>query len=290
MNSTDNIYLFGDGFDFSRELTKKVNPNNFYTHIHTVYEFYYFISGKGIFHIEGTDYKLTPGDILIMADTESHYVEISPDVPYERCVMQFDKKIIDRVDKEGKLLNAFTNREPGQNNLFTRKDFDNNLYLSLINNFFARESLDDVHVLTNFYALLNELSKAFSNKEANKNSSSGTLPNKIIHYISNNLSQPFTLDDICREFFISKAYLCRLFKNSIGCSVLQYITSKRMILANKLIDSGLKPTEVYTKCGFYDYSSFYRVYKKYYQYSPSERKEYLNDPKNNELKLNANYK
>lgn len=45
----ENIIVSNNNFGFSRLRIEKPNPYDFYTHIHTRYEFYYFISGKGTF-------------------------------------------------------------------------------------------------------------------------------------------------------------------------------------------------------------------------------------------------
>ena len=75
--------------------------------------------------------------------------------------------------------------------------------------------------------------------------------------------------------FISKSQLNRKFRNVTGSTVWEYITAKRLILAKELLVRGEKPTSVYTKCGFNDYTSFYRAYKT----------KFLHSPKNDYIKL-----
>ena len=53
----------------------------------------------------------------------------------------------------------------------------------------------------------------------------------------------------------------------------KYILSKRMLKAQKMIHRGEKPTAVYIKCGFDDYATFFRNYKKYFGYPPSAAAE-----------------
>ena len=55
---------------------EKPEPSDFKYHTHLMCEIYYFIEGDAIFHVEGAQYRLKPGDILVMRPTEAHYVEM----------------------------------------------------------------------------------------------------------------------------------------------------------------------------------------------------------------------
>lgn len=64
--------------------------------------------------------------------------------------------------------------------------------------------------------------------------------------------------------------MMRLFKQETGYTLGQYITQKRLLLARELILSGVPSTQVCFDCGFRDYSTFSRSYKKLFQESPRE--------------------
>ena len=61
---------------------------------------------------------------------------------------------------------------------------------------------------------------------------------------------------------MSKFYLCRAFKEYAGISLFSYITAKRIVMADQLIERGEPATDVAYKVGFGSYSSFYRAYVK----------------------------
>ena len=73
-----------------------------------------------------------------------------------------------------------------------------------------------------------------------------------------------------KRFFISKYYLCHLFRKHTGVTVLAYLNSKRIAMAHHLISKGEPPTEVAYRVGFQDYSTFYRAYKKETGQAPTE--------------------
>ena len=49
-----------------------------------------------------------------------------------------------------------------------------------------------------------------------------------------------------------------------------YTHLKRLSMAKYKIYHGTQPSKVYSECGFSDYSTFYRAFKKEYNLSPKE--------------------
>lgn len=247
--------------------TKHPEKKNFYMHTHEHCELYCFLSGKGIYKIEGNDYPLESGDILIMRPTEAHYISIDENYPYKRFVVNFSLDIFDAFDDEGLLRLPFTKRQSGKNNLYRAYDFKTEDYKVYLKNMI--EHFDSkLYLTSNLFPLLNEISVAFSSKTAEK--TNDTLDSKIVKYINQKICYDISLDEICKNFYISKPQLCRIFKNATGSTVWNYISVKRLALAKNLISNGMHPTKVYFECGFKDYSSFYRAYIKKYGTSPSE--------------------
>ena len=89
------IYSFSDhDFDLSHTLIPVPDPDNFKLHTHAKLELYYFCQGKGIFHIEGSDYSLEPGDLLLINPQELHQPDIDADSLYERIVLWIDRSYL----------------------------------------------------------------------------------------------------------------------------------------------------------------------------------------------------
>jgi AraC-like DNA-binding protein len=92
----------------------------------------------------------------------------------------------------------------------------------------------------------------------------------VIAYINEHIGQELSLDEVSGHFYISKFHLIREFKSYTNRSVYQYIVAKRIIQAKLLMQSGVPPTKVYLKCGFREYSSFYKAFKKETGLSPQQ--------------------
>lgn len=64
-------------------------------HQHPFYEIFFFLSGKVTYIVEGSHYKLRPGDILLINNSEIHRPEIAPGKPYERIVIWLTVQFFD---------------------------------------------------------------------------------------------------------------------------------------------------------------------------------------------------
>ncbi len=89
-------------------------------------------------------------------------------------------------------------------------------------------------------------------------------------YIQQNISQTITPADIAEIIFISPEYLMRLFKKSLGKSVMKVILELRMSRGKFLLsNTSLKISRVADECGYINVQHFSMVFKKFTGESPS---------------------
>lgn len=97
----------------------------------------------------------------------------------------------------------------------------------------------------------------------------------IMEYIQNNLSEPLSLDEISQHFFISKHYMCHLFKSATGFSITEYIIRSRLVLARKLLRDGCSVQSAGEMSGFRSNAHFIRTFGNIIGISPGKyAKEY----------------
>ena len=82
----------------------------------------------------------------------------------------------------------------------------------------------------------------------------------ILDYIRDNLSEPLSLDQIASQFYLSKHYLCRIFKSATGFSVMEYIIYSRVLRARQLLQDGVSVQQAGEMSGFSDNSHFIRTF------------------------------
>ncbi len=235
-------------------------------HMHDTYEIYSIYAGDADYYVEGTKYSLRHGDVVVMRKSESHQIVLRSSIPYGRRGLNFDIPFLKNIDPNGTLLSIFEDRPLGQFNHYSAAMFPENnwqYYLKKI-----QETDDPVRRLAYLLPLLGELSECFDtlkNTEQNTDSI-----NKIVRYINLNIKNNLSLSMICEHFYLSKAHLNRIFKLATGTTVWNYIMTKRLMLAREMLMTGASPTVTYLKCGFQDYTSFYRAYRKHFGVSPKQ--------------------
>ncbi|OCA89319.1 helix-turn-helix transcriptional regulator [Pseudobacillus wudalianchiensis] len=88
-------------------------------------------------------------------------------------------------------------------------------------------------------------------------------------YIENNIQQPLSLVSVADTFNMSKYYFHRLFSAVMGCSLNNYILSRRLNASLKLIQSDhLSLTDIAYQLNFGTPSSFTRAFKRQYGIAP----------------------
>ena len=258
----------------SHLITRQPSQKRFFMHTHTYAELYCFLGGKATFHVEGTAYPLQPGDILLMRPAESHYVQLDPGVPYERIIMNFDPGILTVLDPENRLGQLFFGHKAGKQNHYRPTD---DRCLQYLQRMVTPATEQRLTILGNLILLLLQLAQ-----QAPETRSPGddpdTLEYRLIRYINKNLDADLSLQALCDRFFISRTQLCQRFRQATGASVGNYISVKRLILARQLLLQDQKPTEIFSLCGYKDYSSFYRAYTAYFGHSPREAQNIREDP------------
>lgn len=248
---------------------------DFHIHAHEDCELYYFVSGRGIYSVEGHEYRLSPGSVMLMRIGETHMMHIEPEVPYERYVINFVPDLLSAIDPAGLLMEPYLHRSVGTKNLYTPSQINSPLIRSCFEGMLASRNRDSytqrVVTLSNLTAILCEISRAFH--------SYNILPAPVapqgliatvVEYINRNLTEDLSLDTLSARFYLSKSYLNQQFRQATGTTIWDYVLLKRLMLARTSIRSGSSVTDAFQASGFNDYSSFYRRYKSRFGVSPKD--------------------
>jgi len=248
-----------------KSYTKEPDINLFKKHTHDNYEIFCFLSGDAKYFVEGNIYDLKPNDILIIKKSEVHVLLMNKTVPYLRCVINFNEAAL--LEAQRKALISLIDEKPlGKRNRISSDDFDKSIWLRYIDSIVNADSLEKKRLYLT--VLLTELIENIN--KADDENHSATREERLIEYINRNLMSVSSLDEICERFYISKTHLNRIFKAMTGSTVWDYIVIKRLIAARDLLRNGWKPNAVSEKCGYLEYSSFYRAYRSRFGVSPKD--------------------
>lgn len=98
---------------------------------------------------------------------------------------------------------------------------------------------------------------------------------KTIQFLHANWDKKISLDTVADATYLSKAYLCTLFKREMSMSILEYLTRLRIEKAKELLGGNGTLAEIAERCCFFDQSYFSKVFRKYTGYTPKKWREQL---------------
>lgn len=97
------------------------------------------------------------------------------------------------------------------------------------------------------------------------------LVRQIAQYLEENISNNITLEQICKNFNYGNTYICTLFKEETGYSIMNYYTKKKIDLSKKILREGLMNiTQISDYLNFCNPHYFSYVFKKFVHMSPRE--------------------
>jgi len=220
-----------------------------------------YLQGDSSFYVEGASHPLKPMDIVFARPGEMHRVVHHSNCHYERAIITVFPSFF-QMPGCSRFADIFINRSPGKGNFISHLSPEGRLlfdsYRKIESYLFGAEQIPLLaqNTLMEFLYLLNSI------KPEPVKSATPSSIRKVVLYIHEHITEDISLDSIAAHFFMSKHYLCRVFKQHTGHTVNQYITWNRITLARDLRLSGMTLSDAAAAAGFRSYSSYYRAYRK----------------------------
>lgn len=251
-----------------------------YLHYDVELSFIYFICGVGQIKIEGKQYTIEDGDLILLKPSELYHCEVKDGTYHERLVLYFNSNLLKNFGCEGTdFFEPFYKRMDGFENkiskaIIEKEKIDVNVseLLELIKKTNEADKIVSVCKVVEILAKLrNVISENLS--ECGLEIKESHLINNLIAYINQNFNRDISLDDIAKEFYMDKFYISRLFKEHVGVTIWNYVIFRRLTAFNDLICADTSIEDAYLRVGFQNYSNFFRLYKKHMNMTPSQYKQ-----------------
>ena len=265
-----------ENFRFFHLKDKKSEEHTF--HYHDFNKIVIFISGNATYVIEGKYYKLKPWDILFVGVNELHKPIIAPNEYYERIILWVNSDFLaDYSTDESDLLTCFELAIKEKTNLFRISGDNLNMIKDTL--FFLEKAIRDrdfggkilqSSIFIQLIVYLNRLILRAKIKKDEKDIQYDERIVNILSYIKENLDSDLSIDNLASRFYMNRYYLMHHFKDQTGYTMHNYILQKRLAKAATLIKKGMQTTYASDQCGFKDYSSFVRAFKKSFGLSPKQ--------------------
>ena len=250
-------------------------------HCHKGFEINQIVSGEGTLLIEDSIYEIKNDSIYIINALDLHKTNLNPDIPYLRTGLSFFPEYLIKFFDSGQvceLLSFFYtvtikkhSKVPLDRGSYTRI---NNILKNMHEETEHKDSKDDLLIALKLMEILIIIYRAYEksdvtlHKTGNPLISDGKI-NKILDYINQYLIEGITLEKLEKELNLSRYYICHVFKDKTGFTVIEYMLNRKIAEAKRLLlNTNRTITEIAHYLSFCDAPYFSRTFKKIVGLSP----------------------
>lgn len=228
-----------------------------------------------IFVVEGTlyinsnnrKYEISKNQFIFLRKNEEHYGFKESSETLKYYWVHFSDEM--EIQTENTLNPNYIFPEYGSIEDSTRLLilFNQMMDYSLEKNLFNKNILN--YSLSIFFM---ELSQKYIETITNSSNTINSVINDIQNWIKLNFQKDFSLDELSQNLNLQANYISKLFKQSTGMTILQYVTDLRITAAKKFLQIYSIKETAYS-CGFSDEKYFMKVFKKIEGITPSQYKK-----------------
>lgn len=240
-------------YQISESRTEAPSNSHFQLHTHDDYEIYMFLEGDTKYIVEEKIYSLTPGDVIVIRKHEMHRAFHNTQSPYHRFVLMVSPEFFQQnhcPEYEAQFINTGIDNKISAESVRSGGLYDAFLRLKKYSRDFTLTDTPAIRsVIVEILYLINNI-RSF---EVSDVSHKQLKP--VIAFLNSHYTENISLDELEKQFFVSKYHLCRLFHQNTGLTIHQYLTRKRLTLASEIINTGKSLSEAAALSGFRDRKS-----------------------------------
>lgn len=249
-------------------------------HSHNYFQIYYVIRGRITHHLENTTADLTAGDMFILPPNQPHYIE-TPDGEVDFYSLSFMPDYFRTPKESNRLILDFLlylqaeqaeRIEPKVTLSYEDTMFANTLLTRTLSEFSGSKTGKNEMIKEMVSVLLSLFARVYFEENATALTAreNRQLVMHSIEYIKTHFDEDLTLREMVHRSAMSKTNFCTMFHSVTGMPFKEYLNRYRIQRAAELITAGEKVSAAAACCGYSDFSTFYRNFKKYMDISPSD--------------------
>ena len=219
---------------------------------------HFVLAGKGTLILGNKKYDVEQNDVFYIDDKCTFAYFPKTEDPWEYVFFEFRGDFAEQYIAGTKL---------SRSNPVAHAS-DAQLIASMLFSTFSQEQTSYPYALSVFWLIMDSISE--KNHSSKKRTQSDFIEDVKSYIRIKYLDSDFSIENLCKNKFISHSHLCRIFKSHENMSVVSYIKKMRLEYAASLLkstDYSLKKISVMS--GFKEYEYFFRSFKKQFGETPS---------------------
>lgn len=255
-------------------------------HFHNQYEIFYIIEGERMFFFNNREYVARAGDLILVNSNLIHMTKsrTGSNDGHNRIILYITQDKMAAYDKMYPSLHLvqFFNDNYGVYHLDREQQA---LLLNLFRD--IRHALTsrghnyklaiDFNILSWFLKLMEFARDQNQEIPYDSDNPKYKAAYSIADYLSANCEHAPSLDELSEKFFLSKSYICRIFKEVTGYTVSEYLNIHRIKKAKRYLEeTDMSISEISHVLGYESLTYFERMFKQYMTLSPLKYRKTLN--------------
>lgn len=246
-------------------------------HRHNFLEFYYVMEGNGLEISNGQEYNLEPGTFRIILPYHIHEMKSRPGEDMITYNCSVGMEVLFEVSKSFSGLHQLLQDDGKHPFILYLKDQENQAIKRQLDEMYHEFIHEQLWRELRFKALFTNLLIMFDRiRRLNRDTDKIAPTNsdypiwEIVHFVYMNYKDDLKLEELSKQFHLSKSYLSTLFKQHIGQNFQPLLQQIRIQHACGLLSSSdMLVTDVAFEVGFQSYEAFWRVFSKVKGVSPT---------------------
>lgn len=246
-------------------------------HWHREFEIIRILSGSLTVYLNNTEFNLKKDDILFMGCGCLHRGKPTECV-YECIVVDLKMLLSQKNDLVEQYISPLINSQVNIKGILSLGECD--LYHTATELFVSMSRAKPYYELSVYGALFTLISQLYSDgyissADCTKSSRQIELINSVLDWINKNYKEPINSKKLSQISNLNFNYLCKIFKNFTGQTIMQYVNEQRIEHAcYDIIKKNKSITEAAFSNGFNDLSYFAKTFKRYKRMTPREFKTF----------------
>ena len=247
------------------------------THSHPYHEYIYMVSGKALYHVDGSRYDLHPGELMLIPPGTVHTGFYDT---YDRLIIQIDDAFwqdtlhLTNLPQESAAI-------PDQLMIFHEGPVHKWGIRGLLEHAAVAAGIGDDHekelmyrsILTGLTLTIHQIIREDG---VGRPESTNSLVALVTTYLQQHFREPdLNVSRLAKYAYVSREHLSRVFKEYTMQSVYSYLTELRMQSCRRDIADGKRILDACLENGFPNYSSFLKTFHKMYGVTPQEYRAQL---------------
>lgn len=239
-----------------------------WAHWHENIELLFFIEGKANVALNNDIITAEAGQLVVINSATLHRIQAQDSTCKYYCLITDKMLLMQRL--------PFMSEQVNYNTIINDTELEK-YFMLIVNEMHEKAenykfAVKELVIL--FFCLLGRrylLNENFNDLKISQNTGKKIeLVKSVISFIRENYSEDISINEVCNHVGFSVSYMCHVFKEVTGKTIVAYINFVRCSGARRLIKTGrYNISESATLCGFNSLPYFSRTYKEIFGTTPS---------------------